>query len=180
MNKYVLLVTGPIGAGKTQLCHYILNKTHIEYVSADYYYHRYFNQKGFMEQVAYSKAKQYFQYKILKMQREEKCFVLETVVAKKDKLEMLLGLKRKGYSIVCIFLSVSNTNLLISRAKERAKEGWYSIPDAKIVDRYKLTIDNLSALKALSDIFIEIDTTNGYSISNVLSNGESNHISPNP
>ena len=170
MNKYILLVTGPIGVGKTQLCKYILEKYPLEYVSADFYYYYFFKSDKISDDVAYHRAKSYYSYKLDKFVSNEYSFVLETVMSKKDKIDFIVQCKKNGYVIVCLFLGTCISNLLM-RVDDRKNQGWYDVPVQKIYDRYYRTMENFHLLISIVDYFIGIDTTDGYKIGCIYQQG---------
>ncbi len=167
MKKTLILVTGPIGAGKSTFIEMMLHDfpfDTIEYISADLYLEMYFQRKKHLESENYTMAKEYCWYKLNKAISEERSFIWETVVAKEDKINFLKKCSNLGYRIITIFISVNDPKLLLDRVLKRHVQGWYNIPQNKIESRFSMVIENLETLLQLSDEFIAIDSSNGYKV----------------
>lgn len=167
MKKTLILITGPICAGKSTLAKLVLNNLAInkmEYISTDLYFKTYFRSNEGEDSNNYDKAKKYCQYKLNKAIFLQNSFCWETVIAKKDKLETLEKCKKMGYKILTLFICVDDFEEIKRRNLKRYNEGWYSVPDIKLKSRYTTMMDNLKQLIQLSDEFIAIDSTDGYKI----------------
>ena len=167
MNKTLILVTGPIGVGKSTFAEIMLRNfpfVEMEYISADLYFGVYFRNDDRYDAENYIKAKKYCRYKLDKAISSGKNFIWETVVAKEDKIAFLRKCRRYGYKIISIFISVGSPQLLIERIEERHRQGWYNIPRNKIESRFSMVMENMQTLIQLSDEFIAIDASDGYRI----------------
>lgn len=166
MDKTIILVTGPIGAGKSTFIEIMMKNNHFftefEFISTDLYFGLYFHEKNGNDSEDYAKAKKYCWYKLNKSVSLGNSFIWETVVAKEDKIDFLKKCSNSGYNIICLFISVNNISLLTSRITERSHQGWYNIPQSKIENRLEMVMKNMKTLIHLSNEFIVIDASNGY------------------
>lgn len=165
MDKLLILVTGPIGAGKSTFSeilvrHYPFKK--MEYISTDLYYGVYFRENYHSEADNYAMAKKYCWYKLNKAVSMGRSFIWETVVAKKDKIDFLKKCCDLGYRIVVVFISVNSLPLLTARVAKRHEQGWYDVPLSKIEDRFLMVKKNIATLEQLSDEFIMINASDHY------------------
>ena len=165
MNKTLVLVTGPIGVGKSTFVQMMLHDfpfDSMEFISTDLYFNMYFQRNNHLEAENYAKAKEYCWYKLNKAITYGQSFIWETVVAKKDKINFLTKCYQNGYRIITIFIRVDNPSILLERVLKRHQQGWYNIPQNKIESRYFMVMENMQALIQLSEEFIAVDASNGY------------------
>jgi len=164
-KKVVYLITGAIGAGKTtfskKLLHYLGN---IEYIGADYYFFNHFRRKGKDEPLCYEDAKKYCLYKIRKLMQEGKPFVLEKVMSSSIDLSLLDLFAQYGYYISTFFVRVNDIETLMSRANDRVMDGWYIVPEEKIIRHWTNHNTNLDTIRRKSDSFYIIDTSACYKL----------------
>ncbi len=161
-KKIMILVTGPIGVGKSTLIKALYNQMKLlgfEFVSADLYYYLYFMNSSDSENLNYKKAKQYCKYKMDKIRHNQASLLWETVVAKESKIDILINFKQEGYSIYTIMLNLQDSDVLSKRVLRRHLEGWYNIPDVKIKSRMKEVINYSIKLREISDIYIDINSS---------------------
>lgn len=165
MGKEMILITGPIGAGKSVLSEMVLNSlesSEIEYISTDAYYGLYFRNNNNTDSENYSRAKAYCKYKLNKALTVGKSFMWETVVAKPDKLEFINKCKQNGYKIITLFVGAKDRSIFYNRVGERYKQGWFDVPISKQESRYAMVMDSLPKLIQLSDKLISIDSSDGF------------------
>lgn len=161
-KKVIYLITGPIGAGKSTYAKCLIdycNLSSLEYICADLYYSLYFKNTSKDDNTAYAKAKKFCSYKLNKAISSGRSFIWETVIAKETKIEILKSIIAQGYILKCAYIGMSNHITAIERVAKRHAQGWYTVPDTKVIDRYQKTTDNLAELIRLSDTMVVIDST---------------------
>jgi predicted ABC-type ATPase len=94
-----------------------------------------------------------------KMIANGEAFILETVLAKEEKIQFLSDCKDMGYNITGIFVGTDNPFINIERVKCRVKQGSYNVPDDKVVDRYNKCMKNLKRFYALVDEMLIYDNS---------------------
>ena len=133
----LLYITGSIAAGKTRFSSLLL--PHIqeyfdEFVNADIYYDALFSSiDESKDRRECSKA--FSAYKLNKLINNNKSFIWEDVLCKEQKINILKKCREKGYYIIGFFLSTEDYRVLINRSEKRSKEGWYTVPDNKIIKK---------------------------------------------
>ena len=90
---------------------------------------------------------------------ERRDFTFETVLSSEYKMNLLKEAHEKGYFIKCIFVLTTNPQINIARVKTRALSGGHSVPDDKIVSRYKKSLSNIPRLLELCDIMHVYDNS---------------------
>ena len=152
--KTVYIITGPIACGKSTLYKYLLEEgiiPNIPFLSNDKFYYESFSGLDIPTEKKYNLAKRKCKEEINKFIKEEKSFVLENVCAKDSKLELINGFKNNGYKIIIYFISVNNVELTIERSIKREENGYLSINEKKIHDRYRRSLNNVRKLMDISD-----------------------------
>lgn len=161
MNK-VFIITGPIAAGKSSCAEMLIKKYELKYyefISTDFYFKNYFFDNNKDINLCYKQAKRFCEHKLEQAMRENRNFIWETVVAKKDKMDVILKLKTLGYEITAVFIGVDDVEVCINRALIREIVDGYSIPENKIKDRFEASFKFLKELQLVSDKLIIIDNT---------------------
>lgn len=72
-----------------------------------------------------------------------KSFTFETVMSFPDKIEVLSKAQSKGYRTYLYYVATENPEINISRVRYRVSRGGHSVPEDKIVSRYKRSLDLL-------------------------------------
>lgn len=72
-----------------------------------------------------------------------KSFTFETVMSFPDKIELLRKAQGRGYRTYLYYVATEDPSINISRIKYRVKMGGHSVPEDKIVSRYKRSLDLL-------------------------------------
>ncbi len=78
-----------------------------------------------------------------KLIESSKSFTFETVMSFPDKVELLRKAQLKGYRIYLYYVATEDPSINISRVRYRVKMGGHSVPEDKIVSRYKRSLDLL-------------------------------------
>lgn len=72
-----------------------------------------------------------------------KSFSFETVMSFPDKVELLRKAQSRGYRTYLYYVATENPDINISRVRYRVSMGGHSVPEDKIVSRYKRSLDLL-------------------------------------
>lgn len=78
-----------------------------------------------------------------KLIESSKSFTFETVMSFPDKVELLHKAQTKGYRTYLYYVATEDPSINISRVRYRVKMGGHSVPEDKIVSRYKRSLDLL-------------------------------------
>ncbi|MFG0247402.1 MAG: zeta toxin family protein [Phycisphaeraceae bacterium JB051] len=71
-------------------------------------------------------------------------FAIETTLAGRSYLSMILHWQKLGYQVHLIFLQLSSVELAVQRVKYRVAQGGHNIPEPDIRRRYERGIDNFA------------------------------------
>lgn len=71
-------------------------------------------------------------------------FTFETVMSSPDKIEILRKAQARGYRTYIYYVATEDPAINISRVEYRVKMGGHSVPEDKIVSRYKRSLDLLT------------------------------------
>lgn len=157
----MIYITGPIGVGKTTFSRGLLSIkdfTNFEFINTDLYYYMYFlNDKGAMR-YNYEKAKEYCKYKLNKVIYNDKSFIWEDVLTKKEKIEVLRNCVKRNYKISGYFIGIDDYKMLFKRVNLRGIDGWYDVPNDKVISRYNEIMNNFKLLCQLSMDFFAFDS----------------------
>jgi predicted ABC-type ATPase len=103
-----------------------------------------------------------------------KSFTFETVMSFKDKVELLKKAQSRGYRTYLYYVATEDPSINISRVKYRVKMGGHSVPEDKIVSRYRRSIDLLSeAIQYTHRAYIFDNSTHEHIWLAEITNGES-------
>lgn len=72
-----------------------------------------------------------------------KSFTFETVMSFPDKVEFLRTAQSRGYRTYLYYVATEDPAINISRVRYRVKMGGHSVPEDKIISRYKRSLDLL-------------------------------------
>lgn len=83
----------------------------------------------------------------------------ESVMSHPSKVDYLITAKEKGFYIVLLFVGINDPAVNVSRVADRVKKGGHDVPQHKIVERYKRTMDLLFSAVMASDEALIFDNT---------------------
>jgi len=87
-------------------------------------------------------------------------FGFETTLSGKGHLQVVRGLKRRGYEVHIFYLWVPSAELTLARIKERVLRGGHDVPEAIVRRRFGRSIGNfLGAYGRLADRWILFDNS---------------------
>jgi predicted ABC-type ATPase len=78
-----------------------------------------------------------------KLIEHSKSFTFETVMSFPDKIEILRKAQARGYRTYLYYVATENPEINISRVRYRVSMGGHSVPEDKIISRYKRSLDLL-------------------------------------
>jgi predicted ABC-type ATPase len=142
MEKYLYIIAGCNGAGKTTASYTILPDilNCKEFVNADEI------AKGLSpfqpEKVAFESGRIMLQ-RINDLIEQNQSFAFETTLATKSYQSKINYAKGKNYKIVLLFFWLQNTEIAIERVKSRVLEGGHHVAEDIIIRRYHNGINNL-------------------------------------
>ncbi len=78
-------------------------------------------------------------------------FSMETVMSDARKIDYIDLAKRFGYRIYLYFVSTKDVKINVKRVASRVEQGGHNVPEGKIRDRYKKSLDNVFEALKLCD-----------------------------
>jgi len=102
-------------------------------------------------------------------------FGFETTLAGKGHLQVVRGLKKRGYEVHIFYLWVPSAELALSRVRERVLRGGHDIPEEVVRRRFERSIRNfLGEYRSLADRWVFFDNS-GAALS-VIASEEDGHL----
>jgi predicted ABC-type ATPase len=86
-------------------------------------------------------------------------FSFETVMSHPSKIELMSEARRLGYSVSLYFVAVDDPLLNIQRVQVRVSQGGHSVPEDRIVSRYRRTLALLPRALIACDDAVLFDNT---------------------
>jgi predicted ABC-type ATPase len=103
-----------------------------------------------------------------------KSFTFETVMSFPDKIELLRKAQSRGYRTYLYYVATDNPDINISRVRYRVSTGGHSVPEDKIVSRYKRSLDLLmQAVQSTHRAYIFDNSTHEHIWLAEITNGHS-------
>lgn len=153
-NKNVYIIAGPNGSGKTTFAKKFLP----DYAKCQNFVNADLIAQGlspFFPRAAAIKAGRLVLEQIRNLAEKNVDFAFETTLAGKSYIPFLKELKRKGYSINIFFLWIPNTELALSRIKDRVASGGHDVPAIDVRRRFQRGIYNfLAYYRQLADTWL--------------------------
>jgi predicted ABC-type ATPase len=102
-------------------------------------------------------------------------FGFETTLAGKGHLQVLRGLKKRGYEVHIFYLWVPSVELVLARVRERVLRGGHNVPEVDVRRRFDRSIVNFLGLyRALADSWTLYDNTSD--IPAIIASEEHGHL----
>lgn len=163
MSRLFVLLTGPIGAGKTTLAPLVLDWFHgeLEYISTDLYYWIKYGADFTNIDARYGVVKELARQRLEVAIQSGIPILWETVVASTWKLELLARAKTEGYQILTVFLLGGGPVQCERRSDQRSQIGWYAVSPQKVAQRYSDVGRVKDKLHSISNRWIELETEMG-------------------
>lgn len=149
------LLAGANGAGKSTFQAWYLQD--LPFVNADLLARRFFPEDP--EGSSYRAAE------LAKQLRDDLLcrggsFCFETVFSHPSKIDFLAQAKSHGYEIILIYIHLDLPDLNVARVAQRVTMGGHAVPENKIRERIKRTLDNVSIAIPLCDRCEILDNSN--------------------
>jgi predicted ABC-type ATPase len=144
-NRNLYIIAGPNGAGKTTFALKFLPK----YVGCPNFVNTDLIAQGlspFSPRVAAIKAGRLVLEQIRRFANKKVDFAFETTLSGKLYVNLFKSLKAKGYKIHLFFLWIPDTDLAISRIKDRVAHGGHNVPIEDVLRRFERSIRNFLRL----------------------------------
>ncbi|HUS35230.1 MAG TPA: zeta toxin family protein [Verrucomicrobiae bacterium] len=151
LEKRPLLITiaGPNGGGKSTFYSSHLAGTGLPFVNADIIAREMRIDSYAAANIASGLRKRYVEDKVN--------FVFETVFSDPagDKLNFLTNAAEAGYTVILVFIGISNATVSEERVGMRILQGGHDVPLDKIRSRYPRTMANLAgAIRTVQNVFV--------------------------
>ena len=154
MSKNVYIIAGPNGSGKTTFAKKFLP----DYAKCQNFVNADLIAQGlspFSPRTAAIRAGRLVLEQIRNLGEKNVDFAFETTLSGKSYISFLTELKRKGYSINIFFLWIPNTELALSRIKDRVASGGHDVPAVDVRRRFHRGLYNfLKLYKPLADTWL--------------------------
>jgi predicted ABC-type ATPase len=114
--------------------------------------------------------------------KERRSFAIETTLAGKNYLQMMLDARRRGYEIVLVYIGTESVEINLARIRNRVLAGGHDVPEADVRRRYGRSLENLSIAIKRADHAILFDNSSedGYRLIAILSTTGSQWLQPKP
>lgn len=90
-----------------------------------------------------------------KLVETQTSFSFETVMSSSDKIDFLKKAQQKGFRTYLYYVATKAPSINVSRVKNRVKMGGHSVPEDKIISRYRRSLDLLvDAVKSSNRAYI--------------------------
>jgi predicted ABC-type ATPase len=151
LERRPLLITiaGPNGAGKSTFYHSHLASAGLPFINADVIAREMQIDAYNAANVASGMRRRYLAEKL--------SFVFETVFSDPagDKLAFLTQAEEAGYTVILVFIGISNSTISEERVGMRTLQGGHDVPLDKLRTRFPRTLANLSAaIRAVQNVFV--------------------------
>jgi predicted ABC-type ATPase len=109
-------------------------------------------------------------------------FAIETTLAGKNYLQMMLAARNRGFEIVLIYIGTENVEINLSRIANRVLAGGHDVPEQDVRRRYKRSFANLLTAITRSHHAILFDNSaeDGYRLVAVLGTTGNRWFEPKP
>ena len=109
-----------------------------------------------------------------KLIQSTRSFTFETVMSFHDKIELLRKAQSRGYRTYLYYVATENPEINVSRVRYRVSKGGHSVPEDKIVSRYKRSLDLLvQAVQSTDRAYIFDNSTHEHVWLAEITNGSS-------
>ena len=102
--------------------------------------------------------------------QKHKSFAVETTLAGKNYLRMMVDARRGGFEIVQVYIGTENVEINLARIRNRVLAGGHDVPQADVRRRYLRSFENLPLAIRRADHTILFDNSNeeGYRLLAIL------------
>jgi predicted ABC-type ATPase len=109
-------------------------------------------------------------------------FAVETTLAGKNYLQMMLDARNRGFEIVLVYIGTENVEINLGRIRNRVLAGGHDVPDEDVRRRYKRSFENLPIAITRADhaILFDNSTDDGYRLIAILGAAGNQWFEPKP
>ncbi len=114
--------------------------------------------------------------------RKAKSFAIETTLAGKNYLRMMLEARTRGFEIVLVYIGTENVEINLARIRNRVLAGGHDVPEDDVRRRYVRSFKNLPIAIKRADhtILFDNSTEEGYRLIGILSAAENQWLNAPP
>jgi predicted ABC-type ATPase len=157
-EKQLWVLAGGNGAGKSTFYHQYLSKYGIKFVNADLIARA--MDLNHPERLSYEAATLATEMRE-NMIAQGESFCFETVFSHKSKIDFIAMAKAHRYTIILVYIHLTDPSLNEARVYQRTLEGGHDVPAEKIQSRIPRTIKNIKAALPLVDEAWILDNSSG-------------------
>ncbi|MGO9127777.1 MAG: Zeta toxin family protein [Terriglobales bacterium] len=109
-------------------------------------------------------------------------FAVETTLAGKSYLDMMLDARNCGFEIVLVYIGTENVEINLARIRNRVLAGGHDVPEEDVRRRYRRSFQNLPIAIPRADhaILFDNSTEDGYRLIAILSTAGNQWFEPRP
>ena len=114
--------------------------------------------------------------------RNAQSFAVETTLAGKNYLQMMLDARSYGFEVVLVYIGTDSVEINLARIRNRVLAGGHDVPEADVRRRYQRSFQNLPVAIRRADhaILFDNSTEDGYRLVAILGATEEEWVEPNP
>ena len=175
----LIVLAGSYGAGKTTFYELYLERLGLPFINADRIAQTLDPSRP--EQVAYQAADIADDVRRDLMKRGLS-FCMETVFSDPfgDKIQFLKDAQSAGYTVIGVFITLSDPALSTARVAQRVARGGHDVPDDKLESRFERTARNIQAALQFVDVGLLIDNSSAETPYRLLELWEQGELRPHP
>src|SRR5207302_8047759 len=109
-------------------------------------------------------------------------FAIETTLAGKTYLRMMLDARKRGFEIVLVYIGTEDVEINLGRIRNRVLAGGHDVPEEDVRRRYKRSYQNLpiAIKRADHSILFDNSTEDGYRLIVILGPTGNRWFEPKP